>query len=1019
MTMFLTFCIFITMFSTTVTWVEAGKTEPQTLRRQKRDWIIPPKTLFENVDYTKEEYIAKIRSDEETRTNVKYSLIGPAADKRLFSVNENNGNVKIHGILDREEEAEYELKGRAVLPNGTLAEKDLDLKIIVLDQNDNAPEFNLDMKESVKELSDKGTMVFTATATDKDQDGSPYSKIAYKIIHQDPEEETMFEISRTSGEIKVRMNTLDREKQETYKLIITATDMDGEDNDPNNTPSTGTGTVTISILDVNDNIPTLENKYYEGNVEENLKNKEVIRIKTIDKDQEYTENWEAVYTIISGNEASYFNITTDPKTNEGILMVIKDLNYEEFTEISLKVVVNNKAPYHKSVVNDKIVEYPIKIKVLNVREGHHFNPHIKVVSVSEDTKLTDLTKVITTFKATDTDTSLPATNVRYLKHDDVGHWVSIDEQTGDIKLINYPDYEFKELKNGRYNVKIIAITNDFPFKTATGTLVIQVENINDNSPILANSFDTMCYGSKEVYVTAKDGDHSPYAEPFIFTLVTKDTEKWSLDYHNATTHILRSKEENLWPGLYTVNLVVKDNGGKFSEVQKLQLTVCTCRENTNKPACQSARQSRKGTVLGAGGALTLLIGILLLVAIPLLLLVCECGTRPVIHAFPFNAEQQLIKYNTEGQGEDKELALLPQMHVTGEGGSSGKQEAEWGAGWGAGWGAHEHWSKYGWESEEEYINWCLKHAYNVNYNATGNNGQSKFFTASTLDSMALSEAFLREYYSMKSCEITDQEADMNQLLVYDNEDLSSVTSSLNENYIIEDKDLDFLNDLGPKFKMLAEICLGSAMEPEVSSSPTPDITVSSSSQVGVNVKGAVDVLHNEATSVSASSSSSTTQTTTKYYAENVSSGGATSAATVGQTLFIQQPPVYLSSTHMYVAEQQRQPALFLASGQILGVQEQNVVLVEKGATNMAIADQNTLPGLHLQHANTRVLVDPGIGGTLVRGFSGRSEPQGTVSGAFCVVESQRVESTEPAHVMQSSSHSSIRKSQHIQIEDKV
>ncbi|GAA6089836.1 desmoglein-2-like [Tachysurus ichikawai] len=994
MTMYLTFCIFITMFSTTVICVEAGKTEPKTLRRQKRDWIIPPKQLLENVDYTKEEYIAKIRSDEEIRTNIKYSLIGPAAKKQLFSVNEKNGYVKIHGILDREEEAEYELKGRAVLPNGTLAEKDLDLKIIVLDQNDNDPEFNLDMKESVKELSDKGTVVLTATATDMDQDGTLYSKIAYKIIHQDPDEETMFEISRTSGEIKVKMNTLDREKQETYKLIIMATDMDGAEDDPKNKPRTGTGTATISILDVNDNIPTLENKFYEGSVEENLKNKVVIRIKTIDKDQEYTENWEAVYTIISGNEAGYFNITTDPQTNEGILMVTKELNYEEIKEISLKVVVNNKAPYHKSVVNDKIVEYPIKIKVQNVPEGPHFNPHIKVVNVTEDSKLTDLTKVITTFKATDTDTLLTATNVRYLKEEDVYHWVSIDEQTGDIKLNKYPDYEFKELENGRYYVKIIAITKDFPFKTATGTLAIQVKNINDNSPILANSVDTMCYGSKVVYVTAKDGDRSPYAEPFIFTLVTKDTEKWSLYPHNATTHILRSKEENLWPGIYTVNLVVKDNGGKSSEIQKLQLTVCTCRENTNKPTCQSARQSRNGTVLGAGGALTLLIGILLLVGIPLLLLVCECGTRPVIHAFPFKAEQKLIKYNTEGQGEDKELALLPQMPVTGEGGSSGKWGAGWGAGWGtgwgAGWGAHEHWRKYGWESEEEYIKWCLKHADNVDYNATGNKRQSEFFTTSTLDSMALSEAFLSEYYAMKSWEITDQEADTNQLLVYDNEDLSSVTSSFNENYMIEDEELDFLNDLGPKFKMLCEICGGLAMELEVSSSPTPDINISSGSQVDINVKGAVDVVHDEATSVSASSSSSTTQITTKYYAENISSGGATSAATVSQPLLFQQPPVYLSSTPMYVVEQQQQhqPALFLASGQILGVQEQNMVLVEKGATNMAIAAQNTLPGLRLQQANTRVLVDPGIRGTLVRGFSGRSEPRGTVSGTFRVVESQ-------------------------------
>ncbi|XP_047677232.1 desmoglein-2-like [Tachysurus fulvidraco] len=946
MTMFLTFCIFITMISTTVIWVEAGKTEPQTLRRQKRGWIIPPKRLLENVDYTQEEYIAKIRSDAETR-NITYSLIGPGADEKLFSVNKKNGYVRIHGILDREKEAEYELKGRAVLPNGILAEKDLDLKIIVVDQNDNDPVFNLNMKGSVEELSDKGTLIFIATATDLDQDGTLYSKIAYKIIHQDPEGEAMFEISRASGEIKVKMNTLDREKQETYKLIITATDMDGSDHDPNNKPSTGTGTVTISILDVNDNIPTLENEFYEGKVEENLKNKEVIRIKTIDKDQKYTKNWEAVYTIISGNEAGYFNIITDFESNDGILMVTKELNFEEIKEISLKVVVNNKAPYHKSVVNDKILEYPIKIKVLNVLEAPHFSPQMLVVSVTENTELTDLTKVIATFKAKDTDTLLTATNVRYFKQEDVYQWVSIDEHTGDIKLNNYLDYESKELKNGRYYVKIIAVTKEFPFKTATGTLVIQVENINDNSPILANSFVTICYGSKEVYVTAKDGDRSPYAEPFNFTLVTKDTEKWSLGYHNATTHILRSKEENLWPEIYTVNLVVKDNGGKSSEIQKLQLTVCTCKD-PNNPTCQSARQSRNATVLGADGALTLLIGILLLAAIPLILLMCECGTKSDPREFPFYAEQKLIVYNTEGQGEDKELclvampkngssvkleaesgftnayqtelALMHQMHVTGEGGSGSRWGAGLGAGWGAGWRAHEHWRKFGWESEEEYIKWLRKHA--EYFNATGNRRQSEFFTASTLDSMALSEDFLNAYYAMKSWEITDQEADTNQLLVYDDEDLSSVASYFDEdNYMTEDKELDFLDDLGPKFKRLGEICGGWSMELEVSSSPTPDINISSSSQVGVNVKGAVDVVHNEATSVSASSFSSTTQITTTNYAENVSSGGATSAATVGQTVFIQQPPVYLSSTPMYVVEQQRQPALFLASGQILNTQD--------------------------------------------------------------------------------------------------
>lgn len=62
---------------------------------------------------------------------------------------------------------------------------------------------------------------------------------------------------------------------------------------------------------------------YEGNVEENTINKEVMRFKTTDEDLADTDNWRAVFEIISGNEAGYFRIETDPNTNEGILIIQK------------------------------------------------------------------------------------------------------------------------------------------------------------------------------------------------------------------------------------------------------------------------------------------------------------------------------------------------------------------------------------------------------------------------------------------------------------------------------------------------------------------------------------------------------------------------------------------------------------------------------------------------------------------------------------------------------------------------
>lgn len=62
---------------------------------------------------------------------------------------------------------------------------------------------------------------------------------------------------------------------------------------------------------------------YEGRIEENTVGVEVMRIKATDMDLIHTDNWLAAFQIVSGNEGGYFDITTDEKTNEGIIMVRK------------------------------------------------------------------------------------------------------------------------------------------------------------------------------------------------------------------------------------------------------------------------------------------------------------------------------------------------------------------------------------------------------------------------------------------------------------------------------------------------------------------------------------------------------------------------------------------------------------------------------------------------------------------------------------------------------------------------
>lgn len=58
-------------------------------------------------------------------------------------------------------------------------------------------------------------------------------------------------------------------------------------------------------------------------MKESITQTDILRVSIDDLDTPNTPGWRAKYTIVEGNDHHNYEIETDPKTNEGILSVIK------------------------------------------------------------------------------------------------------------------------------------------------------------------------------------------------------------------------------------------------------------------------------------------------------------------------------------------------------------------------------------------------------------------------------------------------------------------------------------------------------------------------------------------------------------------------------------------------------------------------------------------------------------------------------------------------------------------------
>ncbi|XP_026526161.1 desmoglein-2 [Notechis scutatus] len=807
----------------------------KSLIRQKREWIVPPAVIWEERDNSRKNPIAKIRSDKDVEKGViiTYTISGTGVTEPpygLFVINGKTGELNITGIVDREQTPMLHLRGYAINQRGENLERPLDLRIKVLDVNDNSPVFSqTSFSGSVEELCEVGTLVLKINATDADEPNTFNSKIAFRIISQEPNDLNAFVINKATGEVRTATFQLDREIRNSYSLVVEAKDCDGEER--------GNAQVTslqIKILDVNDNIPKLNRTVYEGSVKENIANVEIMRLDVFDVDEQFTDNWLANFTIVSGNEGGYFRIETDSQTNQGILTLIKEINYEELRTMDLKIVVSNKAAYHKSIINQvsQVKPISVKINVENVREGPVFKPQTLVIKTTETMKIN---QIIGSFQAYDEDTQKIAQRITYAKGSDIANWLIINAKTAEIRLRKILDYESTYVINGTYTATILAISTDYPPKTATGTIVIQIEDKNDHCPILVTQKTTVCTDTKYINITVEDRDRHPNGGPFTFMIIDEPermSDKWRIGHIDGSRAQLILQD--VTPDTYRIPILIKDNQGlSCPDQQVLEVDVCDCKDGTG---CQS-RIISSSLFLGPSAVALMILAFLLLLLVPLLLLACGFGSGfgsgggKGFVAIPDNSEEMLRNWNSEGAApEDK--AMLNLLTSSGSEKYVGFGTSAVGAGVAAaaaGGGGNSFSSTIKeqnmsnntitrWQREDREAllsggEFAGASAAGAGLTAGGTMLLGAGRTLAMDTGMIMNEEFLRGYFNEKADAFADEDEVQlakDCLLIYSQEEEhESPHGSVGCcSFIDGDFDEHFLDDLGDKFKTLAEICIG-------------------------------------------------------------------------------------------------------------------------------------------------------------------------------------------------------------------
>ncbi|XP_051980402.1 cadherin-1-like isoform X13 [Xyrauchen texanus] len=622
------------------------------LKRRNGGWIIPPFNEPENSKGPFPKKLVQIKSDFAKETRMVYSITGEGVDlepKGLFTIEKLTGNLFVTQSLDREKKDSYILIAHSVAAEVDIKEVPMEVIVHVIDQNDNNPVFTQNpFSGHVPEAAPKDYEFMKVTATDADEPDNDNSDVRYSIISQDPPspKPKMFDINTVTGGIRVIETGLDREKYSRYTLVIRAADMAGEGRST-------TGTAVITVTDSNDNAPQFEYTTYTASVPENKVGAVVAKMSVTDDDEPGSAAWSTKYRIVDGDKNGFFNVSTGPSQLEGIITTAKPLDFEKTKQYILSVIVENDEPFVGSLPTSTAT---VTVNVEDVNEPPVFIPNEKVIFKPEDLPVDS---ELVTYTATDPDTG-KSQKITYKIANDPAGWLNVNQETGVIKVRSPMDRESNFVKDDKYRAIILAIDNDeFP-ATGTATLIITLEDVNDNAPsINEGSIKTCNRDPVPVLLSITDKDAYPNSAPFSVETQGDTSKNWTAVMNGTATGIELRLSTPLEPGQYNVTLRVYDQQRLYQD-HFVQASVCDC--TGQDIHCSDVVKNALVPLSGVLGILAAILVLLLLLVLLLMFLRWKRGSKEEPLIPEDDLRDNIYYYDEEGGGEDDRDYDLSVLH---------------------------------------------------------------------------------------------------------------------------------------------------------------------------------------------------------------------------------------------------------------------------------------------------------------------------------------------------------------------